>query len=148
MTLNRNKKTWHMMWLIPLLILVMACDRKPASETPAQQQAQAQAPTPIPVQKVSEEIKSVYQWYCAQCHGVEGKGDGINARLLTVMPRNHTEAEYLETRSDEELFRAIKLGGVAVGRAPCMPKWGHTLDDEIIRGLVLYVRELCQCKGS
>ncbi|OGW17829.1 MAG: hypothetical protein A3K09_01235 [Nitrospinae bacterium RIFCSPLOWO2_12_FULL_47_7] len=93
------------------------------------------------------EIKEAYQWYCAQCHGIEGKGDGINAHLLTVKPRNHTEAEYLETRSDEDLFKAIKLGGVAVGRAPCMPKWGHTLDDDIIRGLVLYIRELCQCKA-
>ena len=125
-----------------LLLLAMAisgCDRKPKPATP---------PTPAPVQKVGAEVKETYQWYCAQCHGIEGRGDGINAHLLTVKPRNHTEAEYLETRSDDDLFRSIKLGGVAAGRAPCMPKWGHTLDDDTIRGLVLYVRELCPCKAS
>lgn len=127
------------------LLAMVACDRKPEAP-PAVQQPEIQQP--VPVQKVGEEIKATYQWYCAQCHGVEGKADGINARLLTVMPRNHTEPEYLETRTDDELFRAIKLGGVAVGRAPCMPKWGHTLDDETIHGLVLYIRELCHCKAS
>jgi mono/diheme cytochrome c family protein len=133
------KKTWILTLLLAMAI--SGCERKPEPAKPPQS-------APPPVQKASAETKATYQWYCAQCHGIEGKGDGVNAHLLTVRPRNHTEAEYLESRSDDELFRAIKLGGVAVGRAPCMPKWGHTLDDDTIHGLVLYVRELCQCKGS
>ena len=89
----------------------------------------------------------VYKEYCVQCHGVEGKGNGINAKFLTVPPRNHTKAQYLETRSDEQLFEAIKFGGLSVGRAPCMPAWEHTLDDGIIQSMVQYIRELCQCEA-
>ena len=103
----------------------------------------------LPVEKtlVTEETRKVYQWYCAQCHGVDGHGDGVNAPHLVVPPRDHTKSSYLETRSDQQLFEAIKLGGLAVGRAPCMPSWEHTLDDKIIRSLVGYIRELCECKA-
>ena len=72
---------------------------------------------------------------------------GINAPYLTVPPRDHTKADYLETRTDEHLFTAIQQGGLAVGRAPCMPSWQHTLDENTIHSLVSYIRELCQCEA-
>ena len=97
---------------------------------------------------VTEETRKTYQRYCSQCHGNEGKGDGVNAKLLTVPPRNHTKADYLESRTDQQLFDAIKLGGLVVGRAPCMPAWGHTFDEKAIRSLVGYIRELCQCESA
>ena len=93
---------------------------------------------------VTEKTRKTYQWYCAQCHGIEGKGNGVNAKFLTVPPRDHTKAEYLETRTDEQFFEAIKFGGLSVGRAPCMPAWGNTLNDSTIHELVRYIRELCQ----
>lgn len=96
---------------------------------------------------VTEKIRDTYQWYCTQCHGVAGKGNGINAKLLTVPPRDHTKADYLETRSDQQLFEAIQQGGLAVGRAPCMPRWGNTLDEGTIHSLVRYIRELCKCEA-
>ena len=96
---------------------------------------------------VTSETRATYQFYCTQCHGVKGKGDGINAKYLVVPPRDHTKADYLETRSDEHLFTAIQQGGRSVGRAPCMPSWGHTLDDGSIHSLVSYIRELSQCKA-
>ena len=96
---------------------------------------------------VTEETRQTYQWYCSQCHGLKGKGDGINAKFLTVPPRNHTKAAYLETRTDEQLFEAIKFGGLSVGRAPCMPAWGHTLEEDTIHSLVRYIRELCHCEA-
>ena len=99
------------------------------------------------VNAVTEQTRQVYQWYCAQCHGAKGQGDGVNAPHLVVPPRDHTKAYYLETRSDQQLFEAIKLGGLTVGRAPCMPAWEHTLDDETIRSLVSYIRDLCNCKA-
>ena len=100
--------------------------------------------TVIPVTK---ETRQLYQQYCAQCHGIKGHGDGVNAPYLVVPPRDHTKSHYLETRSDAQLFDAIKLGGLAVGRAPCMPAWGHTFGDETIGFLVNYIRELCDCKA-
>ena len=96
---------------------------------------------------VTQKIRETYQWYCAQCHGITGKGDGINSSHVTVPPRNHTKADYLETRSDQELFNAINQGGLKVGRAPCMPSWGATFDKETIWSLVRYIRELCQCEA-
>jgi cytochrome c oxidase cbb3-type subunit 3 len=109
-------------------------------------EAPPQTPQPEPVM-VTEETRQTYQWYCAQCHGVEGKGNGINAKFLTVPPRNHTKAEYLETRSDEQIYEAIKFGGLSVGRAPCMPAWEHTLNEDAIQSMVRYIRELCQCEA-
>jgi len=99
------------------------------------------------VSSVTEKTRQVYRRYCAQCHGVKGHGDGINAPYLVVPPRDHTKSDYLETRSDQQLFDAIKLGGLAVGRAPCMPAWEHTFESETIRSLVSYIRELCNCKA-
>ncbi len=141
--------------LLALGLAVAGCDQKPSPEPPrakpeatADRAGKPHPPAPAPVEKASEQIKDTYQWYCAQCHGIHGKGDGINARLLTVLPRDHTKADYLETRTDEQLFQAIKSGGLAAGRAPCMPGWGHTLDDGAIHGLVRYIRELCNCEAS
>lgn len=119
----------------------------PVIKPPVQQEVHEVRPqVPEPV-LVTEDTRKTYQWYCAQCHGVEGKGNGINAKFLTVPPRNHTKAQYLETRSDEQLFEAIKFGGLSVGRAPCMPAWEHTLDDGTIQSMVQYIRELCQCEA-
>jgi cytochrome c oxidase cbb3-type subunit III len=121
----------------------------PTLKPPIQQEVKdtpPQPPQPKPVQ-VTENTRQTYQWYCAQCHGSKGKGNGINAKFLTVPPRNHTKAEYLETRSDEQLYEAIKFGGLSIGRAPCMPAWEHTLDEETIQSMVRYIRELCQCEA-
>ena len=96
---------------------------------------------------VTDETRQLYQRYCTQCHGEKGRGDGINAPYLVVPPRDHTKADYLETRSDQQLFDVIKLGGLAVGRAPCMPAWGNTFEDKAIHSLVNYIRELCDCQA-
>ena len=109
---------------------------------------QAKAFQPVAdASSVTEETRQIYQRYCAQCHGVKGHGDGINAPYLVVPPRDHTKGDYLEIRSDQQLFDVIKLGGLAVGRAPCMPAWGYTFENKTIHSLVSYIRELCDCKA-
>ena len=127
------------------------CNDKPAEEKPSLPEVASPPASPAPskprAHPVTEGTRATYQFYCAQCHGTEGHGNGINAPYLTVPPRDHTKADYLETRSDEELFTAIQQGGLSVGRAPCMPSWGHTLDEDTIHSLVSYIRELCQCEA-
>jgi len=134
-----------------LILQLSGCgDNARETATPPLSSTHAPAASPPPAQEkyaVTAKTREVYQWYCTQCHGLKGKGDGINAKLLTVPPRNHTKADYLETRTDKQLFDAIKLGGLAVGRAPCMPSWGNTLDEEMIHSLVRYIRELCECEA-
>lgn len=142
---------WTLMGALCAFALSACGDNKseaPVVENAPSVQAEALSENPEPLKlKVGAEIKETYQWYCAQCHGMKGKGDGINAKMTTVLPRDHTKAAYLEGRTDDQLFHAIKLGGLAVGRAPCMPAWGHTLEEETIHGLVNYIRELCDCEG-
>jgi len=140
-----------MIWL--MVLMLAACgqnERETVKAVPAPEKAASQTPAAPASKKqeaVAQKTRDIYQWYCTQCHGLKGKGDGINAKHLTVPPRDHTKAEYLETRTDRQLFDAISLGGLAVGRAPCMPAWGKTLDEETIRSLVRYIRELCECEA-
>ncbi len=141
--------------ILILAIYMTGCGEKPAEKSsaplpPLIEESQLVQPKEIaPPQPVvvSEKTRETYQWYCAQCHGTKGKGDGVNSKFLTVPPRNHTKADYMETRTDEQFFEAIKFGGLSVGRAPCMPAWGNTLEDSTIHELVRYIRELCQCEA-
>jgi cytochrome c oxidase cbb3-type subunit III len=119
----------------------------PVTQAPTQQKVEPTHPAAPALIPVTESTRQTYQWYCAQCHGIEGKGNGINAKLLTVPPRNHTKAVYLETRTDAQLFEAIKFGGLSVGRAPCMPAWENTLSEDTLHSLVQYIRELCHCEA-
>ncbi|CAI2719309.1 c-type cytochrome [Nitrospina watsonii] len=144
--------------LLALTLLIAACGddaskqessatKPPAMEAPAPTAPEPVPPKPVRAHPVTEETRATYQYYCTQCHGVKGKGDGINAPHVVVPPRDHTKAIYLESRSDEQLFHAIKHGGLSTGRAPCMPAWGGTFDDVTIHQLVSYIRELCDCEG-
>jgi len=94
----------------------------------------------------TESGKDLYQVYCWQCHGMAGDGMGVNVRDMSVQPRNHTDAKEMASRSDEELFKAIKEGGQAISKSVLMPPWGGNLNDDEIRSLVAYLRELCQCQ--
>jgi cytochrome c oxidase cbb3-type subunit 3 len=93
----------------------------------------------------AEKAADNYRTYCTQCHGVEGDGKGINVRDMSVQPRDHTDAKEMSTRSDADLFKVIKDGGVAINKSVLMPPWGDILSDEEIHGLVAHLREMCQC---
>ena len=137
--------------ILLVFVVFLGCSSEPrphqAQAKKTDVTAQKDLQSVMDVSTVKEKTRQVYQRYCAQCHGVKGHGDGINAPYLVVPPRDHTKSDYLETRSDQQLFDAIKLGGLAVGRAPCMPAWEHTFESETIRSLVNYIRELCNCKA-
>lgn len=87
-----------------------------------------------------------YKSYCWQCHGMNGDGKGVNIRDMSVQPRDHTDAKDMSTRSDEELFKAIKEGGQAINKSVLMPPWGGTFTDDEIHDLVKYLRTLCRCR--
>ena len=91
-----------------------------------------------------------YRLYCVQCHGSRGNGRGINDTVggLSVSPKNHVYAEEMVQLSDEELGMAIAEGGDAVQKSGLMPPWGQTLSAQEINDLVLYLRQLCQCKAG
>ena len=86
-----------------------------------------------------------YRTYCVQCHGIDGNGQGINKRDMSVQPRDHTDAKAMSGRSDETIFKVIKEGGPSIDKSVLMPPWGDTFSDEEIRELVVHLRKLCKC---
>ena len=95
----------------------------------------------------AETAEENYRLYCAQCHGTQGNGQGINNTVggLAVSPRNHTNAMEMSKLSDAEIRLAISEGGDAVQKSELMPAWEKTLSAQEIDDLVLYLRKLCEC---
>lgn len=87
-----------------------------------------------------------YKFYCAQCHGLEGRGDGPNAtRHQPVDPRDHTNAYEMSKITDEDIIEAITDGGAATSKSTLMPPFGSTLTREEVSALKDYIRKLCNC---
>ncbi|MBF0171113.1 MAG: cytochrome c [Nitrospinae bacterium] len=86
-----------------------------------------------------------YAVNCATCHGRNGDGKGELSDSLSVPPRDHTDAKYMGARTDEQLFKAIRDGGAAVGKAEDMPPHSAVMNDAAIRRMVKYLRRLCDC---
>lgn len=91
--------------------------------------------------------QEIYEWYCTQCHGLSGMGNGINAKFLPVKPKDHTDKtdpkKYMRNLKEKEIFEVIKHGGAARDKSEQMPPWGETLSDGEIKGLVKHLRKLC-----
>jgi mono/diheme cytochrome c family protein len=95
------------------------------------------------------EIEQVFRFYCAQCHGFEGKGDGPNvSKDFPVSPRDFTNATEMEKLSDADVKNVILDGGPSASKSPMMPPWGKTLTEEQVDGLIAHLRKLCKCKGK
>ncbi len=86
--------------------------------------------------------RKLYLLFCSQCHGVQGNGKGLNAKSMSVAPRNHSSSEEMAGLTDERLFAAIKFGGTAVGKSSLMPSWATLLTDSDIDSLVEYLHKL------
>ncbi|WP_271272402.1 c-type cytochrome [Aliamphritea hakodatensis] len=87
--------------------------------------------------------QKLYTVYCSQCHGLEGDGFGVNAADMDILPKDHTDTDEMVSRTDEDLFKAIKFGGKAVGKSILMPNWDGNMTDAEIDALVAYLRVLC-----
>lgn len=87
-----------------------------------------------------------FERYCVQCHGPEGRGDGVNAtKDLAARPKDLTKAEELRRLTDDRIANIIAKGGARNALSPLMPPWGNTLTGEEIQGLVRFIRDLCKC---
>lgn len=87
----------------------------------------------------------LYQTYCVQCHGSKGDGKGINAAHMSTQPRDHSDPKGMRNIPDDELYNAIRGGGLAVNKSVLMPAWSSVFDDTEIHALVGYLRDLCRC---
>ena len=95
------------------------------------------------------DAKEVFDFYCAQCHGVKGDGKGINVgKDFATDPRNFTNAADMEKRSDADIRGVIKDGGPSISKSPLMPPWGATLSAAQVDDLLAYIRKMCKCKAK
>lgn len=86
-----------------------------------------------------------YKAHCARCHGIDGRGGGENAEAQGVPPRDFTDAAFMATRSDGQLFYQILMGG---GDRSGMPAYGPESDvgwsEERVWKLVIFVRRFAE----
>lgn len=87
------------------------------------------------------EGKQWYYVYCVGCHGWLLHGDGPNAAYLDPYPRILTAGkEYMNKKTNVELFTVIKGGGEAVDLSPAMPAWGNLVQDQDIWNIIAWIR--------
>ena len=116
----------------------------PAS-TPAAPTAAAPSAPAAPAGSLrgsAEAGKALYAQYCSSCHGATGHGDGPVAGTLNPKPANHTDHQFMATLTDEHLYQVISKGGASVGKSPMMAPWGGVINDQGIKDLIAYLRQL------
>jgi mono/diheme cytochrome c family protein len=121
--------------------------------TPATPSTPAPAPTPNPMagglpapsgslRGNAAAGKALYAQYCATCHGPTGHGDGPVAATLNPRPANHSDHVFMGGLTDEHLYQVISKGGASVGKSPMMAPWGGVINDQGIKDLIAFLREL------
>jgi mono/diheme cytochrome c family protein len=95
--------------------------------------------TPSPSKSDPSKGKRLFNHYCAVCHGVSAKGNGVNADNLDPHPADLTSEE-VQGLTDEEIYQVIDKGGAAVELSVAMPPWGKTLSGDQIRDVIAYIR--------
>jgi mono/diheme cytochrome c family protein len=92
--------------------------------------------------RIIERGKLTFMKYCVNCHGTEGKGDGVAGQNLPIAPQNLTEGRILNALPDHFLRSVIANGGQAVGLSPLMPSFTPFLSEVEVGEVLAYVRTL------
>jgi cbb3-type cytochrome c oxidase subunit II len=81
--------------------------------------------------------RGIYQQNCAQCHGINGRGNGPVSRSMLKKPANFTRPYY--GAYDNAMWYWRISEGVAGTR---MPRWGRILSEESMAYLAAYLKTL------
>jgi len=109
---------------------------------------------PNPVTLEESEIRYYQRQFkgkCSRCHGIDGTGKGSEATASDqfVKPANFTDAKYMASRTDGQLFYQILKGG---GERCAMPAFGpgsdHAWTEDKIWHMVAFVRRFAQASGQ
>jgi len=91
--------------------------------------------------------QAVFRRYCASCHGLEGKGDGVVAQYMSAKPPDLTQL----AKNNGGTFPRARVTGTIDGRDPVrahgdrqMPVWG----DEFTRARGQTVGTQAQVRGQ
>jgi mono/diheme cytochrome c family protein len=110
--------------LLGSAIGVAACNQPPTSESSGvSTAAAATATTPkkSATTDAADAARSYFKQKCVVCHGDHGAGDGPGAAALNPKPRAFAAADWQASVTDEQIGKAIVLGGPAVGKDAAMP---------------------------
>lgn len=87
----------------------------------------------------------LYDTYCAQCHGVNRDGKGVNVVGLSVQPRDHSDTEAMSSLPRDQMIKAITEGGAAINKSALMPTWSAVLSKQEIEDMADYLIHVCKC---
>ena len=122
---------------VAILLPSVATARDDVPEEIAQQTNHVTHLTPRDIRYYTKQFKAK----CARCHGLDGSGGGEEAATQEVPPADFTDAEYMSTRTDGQLFYQILMGG---GERCAMPAFGpdsdHGWGENKIWYMVAFVR--------
>ena len=91
----------------------------------------------------TETGKRLYERHCMDCHGPQGRGDGVKALSLSPRPGNLVSAA-TSAKSDKDLLKIIANGRPRTA----MPAWKDRLSEEDQRDVLGYIRSLVQFHHS
>jgi mono/diheme cytochrome c family protein len=75
---------------------------------------------------------------CIQCHGLEGKGDGVLSKDLTIKPANFTKRPLKSGPTPQDIVRTILTG---LEDTP-MPPYQFIVEDKDIWNIAYYIESL------
>ena len=90
-----------------------------------------------------EQGRGIYQRHCADCHGLEGRGDGQQATSLSPRPGNLVSAQ-TSAKSDQELLKIIAKGRPRTA----MAGWEDRLSPDDQAAVLAYIRSLVKFTHS
>lgn len=83
--------------------------------------------------------RDLFEYYCATCHGIDGKGTKRGQELKAP---NLSDVNWQASKKDEEILDSIINGKNK------MPRWSDKLKVEEIQALARYIRKLAPNKRS
>lgn len=93
--------------------------------------------------------KGAFLYYCSPCHGTSANGKGIYFTIdLKPSPTDLTNIEYMAALTDDYLVNFVTNGSAAMEKSKLCPPWGQTLDEDMIKGIVGYLRSLTIAKSK
>ncbi|MCP4252351.1 MAG: cytochrome c [Candidatus Scalindua sp.] len=93
--------------------------------------------------------KGAFLYYCSPCHGASANGKGIYFTIdLKPRPTDLTDIEYMVALTDDYLVNFVTNGSAAMEKSTLCPPWGETLDGDMIKGIVGYLRSLTIAKSK
>ena len=81
--------------------------------------------------------QELYAANCAECHGANGRGDGLGAASLQASTTDFTDQEEMAGKSAADLYQAI-----TAGVPPTMPAFVDTISEDDRWALAEYLRTL------